>query len=89
MFGIGIGELFIILFVAFLISPRELPALIKKVSNFIHYTRSIKEYFLQMQDDVEDILKEGEIDPEIFEEDLPDELIKNKKKRLKKERGNI
>jgi len=88
MFGIGIGEILLILFVAFLINPRELPVLIKKVSNFISYTRSIKEYFLQIQDDVEDVLKEGKIDPEIFGEDLTAELVKKKAKRNVKENKN-
>jgi len=89
MFGIGLGEILLILFVAFLINPRELPALMRRISKFINYMRSMKEYFMEIEDNVGEILKEGKLDTESFKEDIPEEFWK--KERIadrEKRRGN-
>ena len=74
MFGIGLGEIIVILFVAFLINPREIPKMMRKIADFFTALRQMKEELMQMQDDVEEVLKDGKIDTRSMNEDLQSEL---------------
>jgi len=35
MFGIGLGEILLILFIVFIISPKEIPAIMRKIGRFM------------------------------------------------------
>ena len=70
MFGIGLGEIIIIIFVAFLINPREIPKMMRKMANFFSALRQMKEELMEMQDDVEEVLKDGKIEIRALNEDL-------------------
>ena len=79
MFGIGLGEIAVILFVAFLINPRKLPVLIRNVEKFMRSLRRIKEDFMDIQSDVEDVIKESRVDTDF----LKNEPEKKKKSDIK------
>lgn len=66
MFGIGLGEIALILFVAFLINPRKLPALIKNLETFMKALRHIKKEVMDLQSDVENVMKEGGVDTDFL-----------------------
>jgi Sec-independent protein translocase protein TatA len=43
MFGIGLGELALILFLLFIISPKDLPKLLKKAGRFLREINTLKD----------------------------------------------
>jgi Sec-independent protein translocase protein TatA len=43
MFGIGLGELVLILFLLFLISPKDLPKLLRKLGRFLKHINTIRD----------------------------------------------
>lgn len=99
MFGIGFGEILLIIFIIFLISPRDVPKAMKKLGQFFGELNRIKRELLQMKDDVEEIINESKKEvKEIAEEttkdikDVADETemeIKNVKRDVKKEIKDI
>jgi Sec-independent protein translocase protein TatA len=68
MFGIGFGEILIVILIIFLISPKDVPRVLKKVGQFFGELERVKRDLLQMKKDVEDIAKEIRIEEDLFEE---------------------
>ena len=60
MFGIGIGEIIVILLVIFLVSPRDLPKVMKKAGQFFGELARIKQELYNIKDDVNKIVRETE-----------------------------
>jgi len=67
VFGIGFGEILIVILIVFLISPKELPKLMRKIGQFFGELNRLKREVLQLKQDVEDIVGEAKIDTEIKE----------------------
>jgi|GEM_PF-2435199 len=61
MFGLGIGELLLIVFVIFLISPKEIPKVMKKIGDFFASLNSIKDEIMDINEDVKDIINDTKI----------------------------
>ena len=78
MFGIGFGEILVVILIIFLISPKDVPRVLKKIGQFFGELERIKRDLLQMKKDVEDIAKEARIEDDLFEE----------KKRKQEEKGD-
>jgi len=78
MFGIGFGEIIVILLVVFLVAPREIPKVVKKIALFFHELDRIKENIINLNDEVKDIINE-EID-DIKNHSKPDNLNENNEK---------
>ncbi len=84
MFGIGIGEIIIVLLIIFFLSPKEIPKFLRKAGQFIKAFNKIKDEVLQINDEVKDIinkesddfLKEAGKEKKEVEENLA-ELNKN------------
>lgn len=91
MFGIGIGEIILVMLIIFLISPRELPKVMKKIGQFFGELNRLRREVLQLKKDVEDIVEEATIEDEVIK-DIQDEFPQKKgggkkpvfKKRIKK-----
>ncbi|MBN2443015.1 MAG: twin-arginine translocase TatA/TatE family subunit [Spirochaetales bacterium] len=71
MFGIGIGEIFVVILIVFLISPKELPKVMKKIGQFFNEMNRLKREVMQLKKDVEDIVDEGKVDLGFIEEEIP------------------
>ena len=67
MFGIGLGEILIILLIIFIISPKDLPKTIKKIAQIFNGLSKIRENISEINEDVSDIINETEIDENILE----------------------
>jgi Sec-independent protein translocase protein TatA len=67
MFGIGIEELLLIIFVIFLISPKELPKILKKIAEFFSSLNSIKDEITELNEDVKEIINDTDIKEDIEE----------------------
>lgn len=67
MFGIGLGEILLIIFIVFLISPREVPKVMRKIGEFFGLIEKIKKDIIELKEDVEDIVKEAEIKNDVDE----------------------
>ena len=76
MFGIGLGEILLIIFAIFLISPKDIPRVMKKIGQFFNTLNEVKKEITDLADDVEDIVKDAKIENEI----LIDSNIKKIKK---------
>jgi Sec-independent protein translocase protein TatA len=86
MFGIGLGEIIIILLVIFFISPKEIPKFLKKLGQFFAAFNKIKDELLQINNEVKDIISEEVHD--ITENSIDDksEVYKNLKALGKKKK---
>ena len=51
MFGIGLGELLLILFLLFLVSPKDIPKLLKKAGRLLRELNTIKDEITHMPED--------------------------------------
>ncbi|MBN1799224.1 MAG: hypothetical protein JW822_11655 [Spirochaetales bacterium] len=51
MFGIGLGELLLILFLLFLISPKDIPKLLKKAGRLLRQINTIKDEITHVAED--------------------------------------
>jgi Sec-independent protein translocase protein TatA len=61
MFGIGFEELLLFLLVVFLISPKDIPKVMKKIGSFLNELNRLKQEVLSLRKDIEDIAKEARI----------------------------
>lgn len=87
MFGIGIGEIILVMLIVFLISPKELPRVMKKIGQFFGELNRLKREVMQLKKDVEDIVDEGKIGDEVIkgiEEEFPQKKGQRKKKMTNK-----
>jgi Sec-independent protein translocase protein TatA len=89
MFGIGLGEIFLIMFIIFMISPKDLPKVMRKIGEFFRELDRIKKDLTKIRDDIEEITSEIHIDEKsitpgklIDENDITDS--ENTGKRVKK-----
>lgn len=57
MFGLGIGEIILIVLITFLVAPKDIPKIIKKVAIFLRDLNKIKENISEISEDIEDIVK--------------------------------
>ena len=78
MFGIGLGEILVIILIIFLISPKDIPKVMRKIAHFFNELAKLKQELMQMKGDVEDIVKDAKIDDEMF----PDNAKKRKKNQI-------
>jgi len=60
MFGIGLGEILLVVLITFLVSPRQIPKVMKKVGEFLHGLGQIKNQLLEIRDDVEEVVKDAD-----------------------------
>ncbi len=58
MFGIGLGEILLILFVAFLIAPREIPKMLKRIGQLFAGLENIKRELTDVEREVTDTARE-------------------------------
>ena len=61
MFGLGIGEILLIVFVVFLIAPRDIPRVMRKIARFFDELGKIREEFLSVESEVDSAAEEGDI----------------------------
>lgn len=59
MFGIGLGEIFLVILVVFLISPKSLLGIMQKIGYIYGSMEKTARELEEMKKDVKDILKEG------------------------------
>lgn len=72
MFNIGLGEIVLIIFIAFLVSPKDLPKVMRYVGNFIKTINDLKNSFLNVTDEIRTTTN-------YFEEEL-DHFVESAKK---------
>ncbi len=60
MFGIGLGEILLVLFITFLISPKDLPRVLRKIGQLFGLLSRVEEDLREIRRDVEDTLHEVE-----------------------------
>jgi Sec-independent protein translocase protein TatA len=84
VFGIGLGEILLILLAVFLISPKEIPVFLRKIGQFFNELDKLKREMLSMKGELDEIISEArKADGDI--EDFPPikvgevELIRKKK----------
>lgn len=65
MFGIGLGEIILILFVFFLIAPKDIPKLMRKIGQFFGAVDRLRKEFTAMGKEIQDAT--GEAGKEIRE----------------------
>lgn len=85
MFGIGLEELLLFLFIVFLISPKDIPKVMRKIGSFINEINRLKQEVLELRKDIEDIAKEARLPDEL---DFSDDLDFNKKNASHDEKTN-
>jgi Sec-independent protein translocase protein TatA len=64
VFGIGIGEILLIVLVTFLVAPKEIPVVLRKLGQIFGALGKLRDEFLEMRRDVEGIVGDA----------VPDEL---------------
>lgn len=65
MFGIGLGEILIIILIIFIISPKDLPKAMKKLAQFFNVINKLKDEIANLDDNVKDIINDDEIADEV------------------------
>jgi Sec-independent protein translocase protein TatA len=65
MFGIGLEELLLFLLIVFLISPKDIPKVMKKIGSFLNELNRLKQEVLDLRKDIEDIARETRISDDI------------------------
>lgn len=58
MFGIGLGEIILILIIIFLICPKDLPKMLKKAALFISNLEKMKNKIFDIKNDFENSIKD-------------------------------
>lgn len=89
MFGIGLGEIILVMLIIFLISPKELPKVMKKLGQFFGELNRLKREVMQLRKDVGDIVEDAKLDDDMLPGELKDPGGKKKrvyKKNNKKEK---
>jgi Sec-independent protein translocase protein TatA len=56
VFGIGLGEIVLILLAIFLVAPREIPAVLKKVGLFFRELDKLKQELFSMKSELEELV---------------------------------
>jgi Sec-independent protein translocase protein TatA len=59
MFGIGLGEILLIAFVVFLVAPRDLPELLRKVGRYLKEIEKVKREMLDIKSEIEELIDEA------------------------------
>ena len=65
MFGIGLGEILLIILIIFIISPKDLPKAMKKLAQFFNVINKLKDEIANLDDNVKDIINNDEIADEV------------------------
>lgn len=65
MFGIGLGEILLIILIIFIISPKDLPKAMKKLAQFFNVINKLKDEIANLDDNVKDIINDDEIADEV------------------------
>ena len=60
MFGVGFGELFLVLLIVFFLSPKDLPKVMRHIGRFIGTTERIRNELFTKKKDVEEMVSEAE-----------------------------
>jgi Sec-independent protein translocase protein TatA len=87
MFGIGLGEILLIMFIIFMISPRDLPRVMRKAGEFFRELDRIKKDLTKIRDDMDELTSGIHLDEKkLTPGKLIDEkdLIDNKKRDQRK-----
>jgi len=61
MFGLGIGEILIILFLIFLIAPKDIPKILRKLGKLFNEVNKIKEDLIDMKNEIQENIKDEEL----------------------------
>lgn len=56
MFGIGIGEIILVILITFLVAPRQVPRVLRKIGEFFGALRKIRDEIAEIGDDVRDVI---------------------------------
>jgi Sec-independent protein translocase protein TatA len=60
VFGIGLGEMLLILLAVFLISPKEIPEFLRSIGRFFNELDKLKREMLSMRGEPEETIGEAE-----------------------------
>ena len=58
MFGIGLGEILLILFLIFIISPRDIPKVLRKIGQFFNAVDKLRGELKDVEEELKDVAKE-------------------------------
>lgn len=58
MFGIGLGEVLLIILVTFLISPKEIPKVLRKLGEMTAGFKRLRQELVDLGNDVKDIVED-------------------------------
>lgn len=75
MFGLGLGEILLILLIVFLISPKDLPKVMRKIGEFFGAVEKLKKEVFDIKKDVEEMVSDAKIDDDVIYD--PDYHVKN------------
>jgi Sec-independent protein translocase protein TatA len=67
VFGIGLGEILLIVLVTFLVAPKEIPIVLRKLGQFFAMLGKLRDEVMDVRRDVEGIVQDA----------IPDELRRN------------
>jgi Sec-independent protein translocase protein TatA len=59
VFGIGLGEILLIVLVTFLVAPKEIPAVLRKLGQFFGMLGKLRDEFMDVGRDVEEIVRDA------------------------------
>lgn len=59
MFGIGLGEILLVLLVVFFISPKELPRFMRKVGELLGVVEKVRKEVFAIKENVKEIIDEA------------------------------
>jgi Sec-independent protein translocase protein TatA len=58
LFGIGLGEIILIVFIVFLISPRDIPKVLRKIGQLFGALRKLRDEVADIENEVKDVAAE-------------------------------
>ncbi|MCX7028701.1 MAG: hypothetical protein NTU62_01090 [Spirochaetes bacterium] len=58
MFGIGLGEILLIVLVTFLVAPKEIPIVLRKLGQFFGMLSKLRDDLMDVRRDVEEIMQD-------------------------------
>lgn len=70
MFGIGLGELLIVLLVVFLFSPKDLPRVMRRIGSFIGTLEQIRNDLFYIKKEFNNTIKEMESEKQNIDEKI-------------------
>ena len=65
MFGLGLGEIIIIFLLIFLICPKDIPKILKKIGDLFMVIEKLKTDIIEINQDIQDTIKDDEINSKL------------------------